>query len=159
MTNEDPHDLLAQITTASRIVLFLDYDGTLADFALTPDQIDPSPEVIALLTRLSYIPQLRVIVLSGRRLGHIQALLPVPHILLAGTYGLEMQLPDGKHLDRAQLSTIRPTLDHLKLQWTRLIAGRVGFYLEDKVWALALHAKYAEEGEAQQILKQAAALA
>ncbi len=157
--NEAPQPGFAQITTAQHIALFLDYDGTLAEFAPSPDQIDLNPEVIALVTRLSRIPQLNVIVISGRRLSHVLALLPIPNILLAGTYGLEMQLPDGNRIDRVQLSTLHPALDQLELQWAQLIAGRAGFYLEDKGWALALHARYAEEDEAQNVLKQAADMA
>ncbi|CAG0927036.1 trehalose 6-phosphate phosphatase [Thermoflexales bacterium] len=155
MINKAPRPSLDQVATARQIALFLDYDGTLAEFALTPDQIDPKPEVIALLTRLSHCPQLHVNVVSGRRLAHIQALLPVPNILLAGTYGLEMQLPDGRQFSRAELEAIQPALERLKPQWKQLLVDRAGFYLEDKVWALAIHARYAEENEAQFVLGKA----
>ena len=150
---------LNEIAAAHRLALFLDYDGTLADFAPTPDHVDPDPTLIALLTRLSQQPHIRLAVISGRRLAHVKRLLPVPQIVLAGTYGLELQLADGQRIDRVKLSAIRPALDRLKPQWAQLIAGRSGFQLEDKNWALALHARYAEDDEARQVLDQAHYLA
>lgn len=77
-----------QIAKANQVWLFLDYDGTLADFAPTPDHVEPNPEIALLLTRLNDHPRIRVTVISGRRLSHIQKLIPVPGILLAGTYGI-----------------------------------------------------------------------
>ena len=45
--------------------------------------------MIELVTRLVNLPTMRVVVISGRRFNQIQALLPVPRVLLAGTYGVE----------------------------------------------------------------------
>jgi trehalose 6-phosphate phosphatase len=157
--DETVTQILERVCVAPQLALFLDYDGTLAEFAPTPDHILPNPQVIERLTRLASFPHLHLAVISGRRLSHIQALLPVPHILLAGTYGLELQLPDGRQIDRLQITDIRPTLDRLKPQWAALIAARTGFYLEDKVWSLALHARLAEAAEAETILQQARQLA
>ena len=66
---------------AGHLWLFLDYDGTLADFAATPDEIIPDEELIALIDQLAKQPDIRVTILSGRRLAHIQSLLPVSGIL------------------------------------------------------------------------------
>ena len=41
-----------RLVGARRLWLFLDYDGTLADFADTPEHVNPDPEVIDLLTGL-----------------------------------------------------------------------------------------------------------
>jgi trehalose-phosphatase len=139
--------------------LFLDYDGTLADFAPTPEHVNPDPELVDLLERLEHNPRFRVAVVSGRRLSHVQKLVPVPGILLAGTYGIELQAPDGKLIDRLDYDRLRPTLDGLKPQWAALIGGRRGFFLEDKGWALALHARFADEYEADQVLADARSMA
>ena len=134
------------------IWLFLDYDGTLADFAPTPEDIFPNPEIIRLLARLAGTPHFRVAVISGRRLRHVKALLPVPGIILAGTYGLELRLPDGSEEQLLDYEEIRPTLEAIKPDWENLIKGREGFFLEDKGWSLALHAKFASDQQAEQVL-------
>jgi trehalose 6-phosphate phosphatase len=144
-----------RLAEVQRLWLFLDYDGTLADFAPTPEHVNPDPEVVDLLTGLVGHPRLRIAVVSGRRLSHVRSLLPVPGILLAGTYGIELQTPDGKQIHRLAHETIRPALDTLKPRWERLITGRKGFFLEDKGWALALHARFAGEDEAERMLDTA----
>lgn len=149
----------ARLAAAERLWLFLDYDGTLADFAPTPEHVEPDPELLELLVQLAQRPRLRMAVVSGRRLKHVQQLVPVPGVLLAGTYGIELQLPDGLRFDRLEYDTIRPVLDLLKPQWAALLAGRDGFFLEDKGWALALHARFAPEDEAGQVLDKARILA
>jgi trehalose 6-phosphate phosphatase len=139
--------------------LFLDYDGTLAEFAPTPDVIIPDPDVIELLTRLKNHPGIHPAIISGRRLAHIISLVPVAGVLLAGTYGIEMRLPGGELVNRLDYSKVRPVLDSLKPRWKQLIVGRHGYYLEDKGWALAIHARFAEDQEAKSILSQAREIA
>jgi trehalose 6-phosphate phosphatase len=151
----EPKEMTRRLVQAERLWLFLDYDGTLADFAPTPEHVNPDPKLVDLLTRLAEDPRIRVAVVSGRRLKHVQQLVPVPGILLAGTYGVELQLPGGKRVDRPEYDVIRPTLGALKAQWANLIAGRQGFFLEDKGWALALHARFAAENETDRVLVRA----
>jgi trehalose-phosphatase len=148
-----------RLAQADRVWLFLDYDGTLADFAPTPEHVDLDLEVIDVLTRLVQQPDIRIAVVSGRQLGQVRLLLPVPGLLLAGTYGIELQTPGGRRIERVSSDTIRPVLDDLKPRWEGLIAGREGFFLEDKWWALALHARFAEDGEANRVLEEARRMA
>jgi trehalose-phosphatase len=89
----------------------------------------------------------------------VESLLPVSGILLAGTYGIELLTPEGERIDRVDYASIRPALEALKPQWEQLIADESGFFLEDKDWALALHARFAEESKAEQILAAARKLA
>jgi trehalose 6-phosphate phosphatase len=135
--------------------LFLDYDGTLADFAPTPDHIAPDLQVTRLLERLAQDPRRRVAVISGRKLADVRALVPVAGLFLAGTYGLELQTPSGDLTARADYQAIRPVVERVRAMWQPLIAGLAGFFLEDKGWALALHARFASEAEAVQVMGQA----
>jgi trehalose 6-phosphate phosphatase len=151
----EPKEMTRRLVEAKRLWLFLDYDGTLADFAPTPEHVNPDPELVDLLTRLAQHPRIRIAVVSGRRLKQVQQLVPVPGILLAGTYGVELRLPGGERVDRPEYDVIRPTLEALKPQWADLIAGRQGFFLEDKGWALALHARFAAENDTIWVLAQA----
>ena len=144
-----------RIARAERLWLFLDYDGTLADFAPTPEDILPDPELLGLLEDLSNHPKIKVAIVSGRRLDHIKALVPVPGILLSGTYGIEIHLPDEQTVNQVDYGSIRPALEAFKPRWESLIEGKEGFFLEDKGWSLAIHARLAEEGEAEQVISNA----
>jgi len=148
-----------RLTGAERVWLFLDYDGTLADFAPTPDYVRPDPRVVNLLNKLAQDPDIRVSVISGRQLSQVRSLLPVPRVLLAGTYGIELQTPDERRINRVPYDTIRPALDTLEPRWKNLILRRKGFFLEDKGWALALHARFADEDEAGRVLDVARGMA
>ena len=159
MKAETPHWVQEQLAQSERFWLFLDYDGTLADFAPAPDHVSPDPELVDLIGRLARHPRFRVAVVSGRRLGHVQELVPVPGVLLAGTYGVELKTAGGVRIDRLDYDSLRPKLDAIKPRWTDLIAGRQGFFLEDKGWALALHARYAADDEAIRVLAAARHLA
>jgi len=150
-----PPQIWEYIKKATCLWLFLDYDGTLADFAPTPDDVDPDPEVIELITQISQQPSVKTAIISGRRLTHIQTLLPVEGIWLAGTYGIELQSPGGKSIHRIPYEEIRPTLKIIKPTWKDIIDNRKGFYLEDKGWSLAIHAKDAPHLEAKVILTTA----
>jgi len=160
-----PPEIEQRIQDAQRLRLFLDYDGTLADFAPTPEYVEPQPEVVRLLAGLADYPAVRVTVISGRRLDHVEKLVhgldrqAVPRILLAGTYGVELRLPDGERVDRVPHHQIRPLLEAIKPRWRGLIDGREGFFLEDKDWALAIHAKDADDDQAEEVLRQARSLA
>ncbi|HSK86723.1 MAG TPA: trehalose-phosphatase [Anaerolineales bacterium] len=135
--------------------LFLDYDGTLADFASTPDIIEPNPRVISILEQLVRTSTLRVTILSGRRLGHVRLLLPITGIFLAGTYGIELLTPTNETIHCVEYTEIRPVLETIRLQWEQIIRGRSNFFLEDKGWTLALHARFAADDESEQVITRA----
>jgi trehalose 6-phosphate phosphatase len=158
-TVTNPGTLAGRLARAARLWLFLDYDGTLADFSPTPEEVAPDPALADLIARLAQQPRLRVTIISGRPLDHIRRLVPAPGIWLAGTYGIEMETPDGERWNRVELDAVRPALEALKPRWEQLIAGCAGFHVEDKGWTLALHARFADDGEAEKVLAVARRLA
>lgn len=155
MNIDGPTNVKKQIQDATKFHLFLDYDGTLAGFAPTPDEIHPDPELIDLLERLKNNQRFQVAVISGRRLNHIRALIPIPGITLAGTYGIELLDPFGTQIHRVEFETVRPILDRIKPLWLELIRPHQDFYLEDKGWSLALHAKFVDQSTAEETIEDA----
>jgi trehalose-phosphatase len=132
--------------------LFLDYDGTLADFAPTPEVVEPDPHLIHILHQLSHHPMVRLALISGRMLSQIRALVPLDRVFLAGTYGVEIQLPGGEVVQRFDSDTLRPVIERVKAEWTGLVQGLKGFFVEDKHWAVALHARYAGKKTSDRVL-------
>jgi trehalose-phosphatase len=154
VTPQASQEVERRIGEAERLWLFLDYDGTLADFAPTPEHVKPQAEVVSLVADLAGLRAVRVAVISGRRLSHVEQLVPVPQVVLAGTYGVELRLPGGERVDRVSYDEVRPVLEAIKPRWERLIGDRDGFFLEDKGWALAIHAKLAADDEAEEVLDE-----
>ncbi len=66
-----------------------------------------------------------------------------------------MYKPDGETVHRLDYDQVRPLLVDLKKEWGQLLAGTTGFFLEDKGWTLAIHAKDAAEEDASAVLGEA----
>lgn len=145
-------EVARQLNDASRLWLLLDYDGTLADFAATPDTVTPDHELVELIQALVQVANIRTAIVSGRRLAHIRTLLPIPGLWLAGTYGIELQTPAGNTIHREDYEALRSSLERFKPNWESLLADKPAIYLEDKGWALAIHAKDVNEQQADEIL-------
>jgi len=60
-------DFLIELNEAKQAVLLLDYDGTLAPFAIERDQAVPYQGVRKLLSKIRQDTNTRLIIISGRR--------------------------------------------------------------------------------------------
>ncbi len=148
-----PGDTLNRwVADASHMWFFLDYDGTLADFAAHPDSLEKDPKLVELIRQLAgAVERFRVTIISGRPLGSLQELLPVPGIFLAGVYGIELQTPAANIIRRGDFNRIRTSLDGVKPHWERIIGDKTGYYIEDKGWSLTLHAQAADQKEIEKV--------
>jgi trehalose 6-phosphate phosphatase len=131
-----------------------DYDGTLVPLASAPERAVPDEDLLPLLARLAQKPRCVLAVLSGRRLEDLALLLPVPGIYLAGVHGAAVLKPDGQTvslLNRKEPS-LTGTLRRLERLARETVAGRPGFLVENKSYALAIHFRNAAADEAEKVL-------
>lgn len=121
--------------------LYLDFDGTLVDFAPTPDLVQVRGELPALLQALQARQHGAVAVISGRRLGEVDRLCAPILLAGAGVHGAELRsLPGGAtqfHHD-PRIHELAGTLRALFTDDERVI-------VEDKGAAVALHFRLAPE--------------
>lgn len=115
--------------------LFIDFDGTLAEIAPTPDEVRVDPRVAELMTRWSQRLDGAVAVVSGRPLVQLIRLLRPYHGAISGIYGLERRLPGGK-IDAA---VPLPELLHAREAMASFAAQFPGVALEDKGASFSLH--------------------
>jgi trehalose 6-phosphate phosphatase len=154
-SSEVQQAILAHLREAGHATLFLDYDGTLVPIAPTPAEAVPDEDLLDLLVRLCTRASLRTVVLSGRPLRDLQRMLPVQGLMIAGLYGVEMQMADGAVLFKQPGDGRAESMTRLREKWTQLADGLEGFLIEDKGEALALHARWAEAMQAKHILDAA----
>lgn len=76
--------------------LFLDLDGTLVEFALSPDGIAVCDDLRSLLQGLQSRLGGRLAVISGRSLADLAAHLDLPGLAIAGSHGAERRHADGR---------------------------------------------------------------
>lgn len=85
---------LAQADFGSgRILLGLDFDGTLSEIVDSPGKAVLSPETRRLLRALVKRPDIKVAVLSGRALEDIKKRVGLPGVYYAGNHGLQIDGP------------------------------------------------------------------
>lgn len=130
-------------TTAA---LFLDFDGTLADIALHPDQVvvnEPLPELLlALRERLAGA----LAVLTGRPLASVDRLLHPARLAGAGLHGAELRFDGaGAAALRAHPGGAAPIAETLRMRF----AADLRIFVEDKGAAVALHFRRAPERAAE----------
>jgi trehalose 6-phosphate synthase/phosphatase len=85
--------LRARMREARRLVLLLDYDGSLVPFAPIPDLARPDPELITLLRNLAAQPRIEVHIASGRKREDVEAWLGDLPIHLHAEHGLWSRAP------------------------------------------------------------------
>ena len=138
-----------------RHALFLDFDGTLVDFAPTPGAVKPRPGTVARLQALHGLFGGALAIISGRRIADIDGFLQPLALPAAGVHGQELRLPDGKTHARSP----SPEIAEARRRLQAALATDDPLRLEDKGAALVIHFReHPQEGErAKTLARQAAA--
>jgi trehalose 6-phosphate phosphatase len=131
----------------SNTALFLDIDGTLLDFARTPDRVKVPAELVRALSSLADQLHGALAFVSGRSLESIDKLFAPFRPAAIGAHGAEIRGIDG------QVTRIAPLTDAVRTIFTGLAEHVPGLLLEDKKVAMALHYRLAPE--AAPVLKAA----
>jgi len=147
-----PETLAEKMAGAPRLLLMLDYDGTLVPIAPTPDQARPEQELISVLGELSLLPGRVVAIISGRRLSELQELIPLAGLHLVGAHGAEIQEADGKVHRLFKDQRAKEIISELDGIARECIASRRGFLVENKGISLALHYRQADPFLARQVI-------
>src|SRR5260364_444130 len=126
--------------SARESAFFLDFDGTLAELAETPNDVRLSARARAVLDGLVQASNGAVAVISGRSIEGLDALLAPLKLPLAGVHGAERRAARAA-ADRAPLGWMHQALEET-------VRAHPGMLLEHKGAALALHFR-AAQGDAQ----------
>jgi len=84
-------EIEARIARAVHLLLFLDFDGTLAPIVPQPglaELPDPTREI---LNELAALPAITISIVSGRSLQNIKRRVGIPGLIYAGNHGLEIE--------------------------------------------------------------------
>lgn len=78
---------------SAKLLVGLDFDGTLAEIVESPEKAALSPETRRSLTALSRRPDTKVAILSGRSLGDVKRMVGLSGLYYCGSHGLEIEGP------------------------------------------------------------------
>jgi len=121
---------------ANDACLFLDVDGTLLDFAVTPDAVCVDEALIELLRGTTRVTRGAVALVSGRSIAQIDRLFAPLRLPAAGVHGYERRDAGGTIHRRSVLDERLPAARRALEEFART---HEGLLLEDKESALALH--------------------
>lgn len=144
--------LANQYMKSSRSLFLLDYDGTLAEFTVRPEDACLTRTQYQTLLALSQNPQNTVVIVSGRDHHTLDEWLADLPINLAAEYGhlikeqgKEWQIQAGR--DDTWKPDVRPVLQ-------LLVAAVPGSFIEEKDFSLVWHYSGADEAAAERALKK-----
>ncbi|NEM89751.1 trehalose-phosphatase [Galbitalea soli] len=136
---------LHELARVKRLLVALDFDGTLAPEVDDPEQARATPEARAAVLRLLGIPNTRVALVSGRALDSLEAVSQLPDTaLLVGSHGIEIRLDspdDSLSLDTSELKRV----DTLNQVLGEVADAFDQVWLEPKPAGFALHTRLATE--------------
>jgi len=126
------------LRSGTRVLLVLDFDGTLTPIVRRPDAARLHPAVRQTLRRLAADRRVRLAIVSGRSLADLRRRVGLPGIVYGGCHGLELRGPALRYTHPGA----RSARARLRAAAARLAAGLGGYpgaRLEPKGCALAVH--------------------
>lgn len=141
-----------QLSRASQKALLLDYDGTLAPFHVNPEKALPYPGVSELLDKIMKVPNVRLVIITGRWIKDLIPLLKLerqPEIW--GSHGIERLKADGSY-EIAPMD--EDALDGLVKadEWIR--SAGLAARCEEKPGCLAIHWRGLDDKRTEEIVNQ-----
>lgn len=133
---------LAEAAQADRLLVALDFDGTLAPLVDDPADSRALPGAIDAIRDLITLPRTVVAVISGRGLESLDEVGGMPQgVLLVGSHGAQLRLTDGH--DRSALTEAdlarRESLSAILAE----AADVAGVWIEEKPTGFAVHTRLA----------------
>lgn len=123
---------------AGRLLVALDFDGTLAPIAPSPDKAHLPATARAALARLARRSDTVLAIVSGRALSDIKERVGIPDIYYAGNHGLEIEGP-GVDEVHEEATRARPHIVACIAALEPLLAAVPGSILEDKGLTISIH--------------------
>ena len=125
--------------------LFLDFDGTVVDFAPRPDEIRPSPDLVPALARAAGALGHALAIVTGRPIREIDSWLDGAVPAVAGLHGVERRSADGRVARVAGASPPRGEVERARARLSGVAEANDGVFFEDKGSAFALHYRKAPD--------------
>jgi len=123
---------------AGRLLVTLDFDGTLAALAETPGQARLRPEYKAALRELAARPGVSLFILSGRALANVRRLVGLPRLYYGGNHGIEIKGPGLAWRD-AGAARARRRLAAAAADLRERFPEGTGVLVEDKAFSVSVH--------------------
>ena len=134
-------ELIAKYKKAHNKLVLLDYDGTLVNFTIKPDDAKPSERLLKVLSKISNDPATKIMIITGREYRSIDKLVGHLPIDIIAEHGAMLK-ENGSWKEQVNDAVfwkkgILPTLNEITEKCP-------GSFIEDKGFSLAWHYRNCE---------------
>jgi trehalose-phosphatase len=145
-------DIESMLRPSRRVLLFLDFDGTLAPIVEIPEQAEMRPETRVLLERLSENDLCSVVIVSGRALTDIRERVGLAELIYAGNHGLEISGAGLNFVEPEAVQRIK-LLGELSRRLRERLRHVPGVVIENKVLTATIHFRRVQRNDRNEIRK------
>jgi len=128
----------ARLAAAPRLLVTLDFDGTLAALAETPGQARLEPAFRSALRKLAALPEVSVFILSGRALKSVRQLVGLRGLYYGGNHGIEIKGPGYAWRDEGALKA-RGLVAAIAADLQERFPPGTGVLVENKTFSASVH--------------------
>jgi len=149
---------IRQAAEGKRVVLFLDYDGTLSPIVEIPDRAFMSEDMRAAVKDAA--TQFTTAIVTGRSRQKVFDFVKLDNLIYAGSHGFDIQGPISLPIKCQVAEKFRPVLQTAMTQLQKDLQHIEGVELEDNQFAVSVHYRRADHSkvpEVQAIVDQALA--
>jgi trehalose 6-phosphate phosphatase len=146
------HDALSRLAASDRLLIALDFDGTLAPLEDDPMSARALPEAAAAVRALAAVPDTPVAFVSGRSLSDLREIAEHADdspIALAGSHGAEFWIPGEGELATDDDDAAHALRDELREEMTADVGNVEGIWVEPKTFGFGIHSRMASPEDAR----------
>jgi len=126
-----PLYLAERLAQADRLLLCIDYDGTLVEFAADVRHTATPEVAMDLLRGLLAHPRITPAIVTGRSMDDVRARIDLPKLILAAEHGKDIVAPGWTRAFRPE-PEVQAAIDRIAGRWEKLLEGQPGCYMQRK---------------------------
>lgn len=148
------NEFIENLQQANKILLCLDFDGTLVSFKNDPNDVKIPPHIQSLIEQFRSKKKYDVVIITGRTLKDIKDKISIGGINIAAVHGLHIEFSDGNQVVVDQAKSITSELNKIKKETDEVFANEKGVHVEDKKYTIAFHYRMASKENATSFKEQ-----
>lgn len=144
MSSSDNGSLITELNALAkspRLLLMLDFDGTISPIVPTPEEAEIDEEIEKILIELEKLPSTDVWIVSGRSLDDLKNRVPFKNLI--GSHGMECPFSEEK-IDCSNLAEVRKNIECLLKNYN-------GVHIEEKAYSVSVHYRNADAEDEENI--------
>ena len=136
---QSKHMIDEKIRQAERILLFLDYDGTLAPFHRDPLAVTTPPMILEEIQKIQSNRNCEIIIITGRMMNEIKQRIPINTISFAAIHGFHIELNDETKRKWDSSQPERRLMKRIHQRISDHLESQKDLNIEDKSTSIAFH--------------------